>query len=47
MKIKERGSERYWSMLEDKSVHNIGRLRKKRYLSLLANKKLRQKYLEF
>ena len=40
-------AERYWSMLEDKSVHNIGRLRIKRYLSLLANKKLRQKYLEF
>ena len=40
-------AERYWSMLEYKSVHNIGRLRIKRYLSLLANKKLRQKYLEF
>lgn len=40
-------AERYWSMLEDECIHNIGRLRIKRYLSLLANKKLRQKYLEF
>ena len=40
-------AELYWSMLEDESVHNVGRLRIKRYLSLLANKKLRQKYLEF
>lgn len=40
-------AERYWSMLESEHVHNIGRLRIKRYLSLLANKKLRKKYLDF
>ena len=40
-------AERYWSTLGDECIHNIGRLRIKRYLSLLANKKLRQKYLEF
>lgn len=40
-------AERYWSILESEHVHNIGRLRIKRYLSLLANKKLRKKYLDF
>lgn len=40
-------AERYWSMLESESVHNMGRLRIKRYLSLLANKRLRKKYLDF
>lgn len=40
-------AERCWSILESEHVHNIGRLRIKRYLSLLANKQLRKKYLEF
>lgn len=39
--------ERYWYALSDIHIHNTGRLRIKRYLSFLANRKLRKKYLGF
>ena len=36
-----------WDMYSRKITHNIGRLRLKRFLSVMANKKLREMYFGF
>ena len=36
-----------WDLTSRNVTHNIGRLRLKRYLSVMANRKLRKQYFEF
>ena len=36
-----------WDITSRNVTHNIGRLRLKRYLAVMANKKLREKYFGF
>lgn len=36
-----------WDLTSRNVTHNIGRLRLKRFLSVMANRKLRKQYFEF
>lgn len=40
-------AERDWDLTSRRVTHNVGRLRLKRYLSVMANRKLREKYFGF